>query len=139
MKPTKHIEEESHNGELNVGDEEDIDDAYDIIDLIISPTNNENNDYEIDIIALADAIQTYGFQEIPDDELTATYDVASQQGLEAAVDYLNSLIHEYWNIINGELIKDLFGQLIDKIIELIVDRLGWTYDFFNKSVNILIS
>lgn len=106
--------------------------AYDIVNDIIG------EDLKFDLLAFADAIQEYGFQEIPEEELDATYDIAEQQGLQAAFDYLNSLIHEYWNIINGELIKDLFGQLIDKIMDLIIDRLGWTYEFFNRSVNLFV-
>lgn len=116
---------------------EDKNQAYSIRDEIIKPTEKED-EFNIDLIALADAIQEYGFQEIPEEELNETYDIAQQQGLQAACDYLNSLIQEYWHIINGELIKDLFGQLVDKIIELIINRLGWLYEFFDRSVNLFV-
>jgi len=106
--------------------------AYDIVNDIIG------EDLKFDLLAFADAVQEYGFQEIPEEEINATYDIAVQQGLQAAVDYLNSLVNQYWNIINGELSKDLFGQLIDKIMDLVIDRLGWTYEFFNESASLFV-
>jgi hypothetical protein len=95
--------------------------AHDIVNNIIK------QDLEVDIISLADAIVEHGFEPINETDLNNV----------ASIDELNQLLEEHWNIINGEFIRNIFGELIDKIINLIQDRLGWIYDFFYKSVDII--
>ena len=85
------------------------------------------DDLEVNITALADAIVRYGFNPIPEEELDSV----------TSFDELNQLIEEYWNIVDGEFVRSIFGELIDKIIELIQDRLGWLYDFFDRSVTLV--
>ena len=85
------------------------------------------DDLEVNITALADAIVQYGFNPIPEEELDSV----------TSFDELNQLIQEYWNIVDGEFVRSIFGELIDKIIELIQDRLGWLYDFFDRSVTLV--
>ena len=86
------------------------------------------DDLEVNITALADAIVQYGFNPIPEEELDSV----------TSFDELNQLIQEYWNIVDGEFVRSIFGELIDKIIELIQDRLGWLYDFFDRSVTLIL-
>ena len=86
------------------------------------------DDLEVNITALADAIVRYGFNPIPEEELDSV----------TSFDELNQLIQEYWNIVDGEFVRSIFGELIDKIIELIQDRLGWLYDFFDRSVILIL-
>ena len=85
------------------------------------------DDLEVNITALADAIVQYGFNPIPEEELDSV----------TSFDELNQLIEEYWNIVDGEFVRSIFGELIDKIIELIQERLGWLYDFFDRSVTLV--
>jgi hypothetical protein len=95
--------------------------AHTIADDIIA------EDLEVDIVTLADYIQEYSPEPIPEEELQAV----------TSIEELNLLLEEYWNIIDGEFIRDLFGQLIDKIIELIKDRLGWIYEFLDRSITLI--
>jgi len=105
--------------ELNFAGEEK-EDAYGIRDSIISP-----DDLEVNIIGLADAFISYsGIEPIPEDEL----DINKIDSIEE----LNQLIEEYWGVVDGELLEGFFKELLDRIIELVKDRLGWIYEFVER-------
>jgi hypothetical protein len=101
-------------------------------DLELARTIRDNIiqvDLEVDIVELADALITYTFQPIPEDELNSVM----------TIEELNQLIEQYWNIVDGEFIKGIFQQLVDKIIELIKDRLGWLNDLINKVYSLIVN
>jgi len=105
------------------GDEVKKQEAYDIRDNIISTTSDENG-HILDPISLAESLITYiGIQPIPEEKLT----------LVDSIDELNGLIKTYWKVVDGKLIEGIFGELVDKIIQIIKDRLGWIYDLVNKA------
>ncbi len=107
--------------DTNFEDDEDKDDAYELVDGIISSY------LEVDIVQLADASEKYGYQPIPEIEL----DEVTTKG------ELNDLLDRYW-VKNGGLIENLFGDLVNKIIELIKARLGWVYQFFTDGGSLFV-
>jgi len=124
--PQFYITVEELNGlynyiDENFEDEEDRTAAYELVEEIIS------TDLEVDIIQLADASEEYGYRFIPDTELNQ---VTSKEEL-------NDLLNEYW-VKNGGLIENLFGDLVNKIIELIKGRLGWIYHFFTEGGSLFV-
>jgi len=105
----------------NFEDEKDKTAVYELVGEIIS------FDLEVDIVQLADASEEYGYRFIPDTELDQ---VTSKEKL-------NDLLNEYW-VKNGGLIENLFGDLVNKIIELIKGRLGWIYQFFTEGGSLFV-
>lgn len=111
--------------ELNQYIENNFDDelknkAIDIVNEIIS------KDLEVNLVALADALELYGYQPIPQEKLT--FDITR--------DELDQLLGEYWGVVDGVFTKNLFGDLINKIIDLIRDRLGWMYQLFTDGISL---
>jgi len=106
--------------------------AYGIRDDIIG------DDLKVDIVNLAVDFLEYNFQPINDTDLDDIIELAIYN-TSGASNELKKLLEENWNIVNGEFIENLFGKLIDKIIETIKDRLGWCYKFFSDSVNLFIN
>ena len=128
------LELEYIHGFIELKFEDDVKkaEAYSIVDEVVS------DDLEVDIIRLAELSLDYGITPIPEHMLTLSYITTIQQLLD--------LIEEYWGVNENGFIKDLFGQLIDKIIELIQGRLGWVYtllvdgaELFKDGVNILVN
>lgn len=113
--------------EKNFEDENEKNQAYTLLNNII------DSDLEVDILKLAEAMRKYYvYPEIPEDELNDTL-VAPDPSAK-----LNQLLDEYWNVKNGVLIRDTLGNLINKIIEIIQGRLGWTHHFFNESIILFV-
>ncbi len=108
-------------------DGEDKTEAINVVDTIILP------DYEVDILALADAFQEYTFKYIPEGELNAILDIEDPD--EALVE-LRQLIEDYWGFKDGSFLKNLFQELIDLLIELIKDRLGWVFHFVDDGITL---
>jgi len=94
------------------------DDALGVVNSII------NDDLEVDTIALAEALDHYGYHPIPQDKLTV--DITESE--------LKQLLEEYWGVVDGVFTRNLFGNLINKIIDLIRGRLGWMYQLFTDGV-----
>ena len=94
------------------------DDAYSIVNTIINP------DLQLDPIALADAIIEYGYTPIPEERLT----------IDMTRSELDQLLEEYWGFVDGAFVTNIFGDLINKIIDIIRGRLGWTYTLFTDGV-----
>lgn len=111
--------------ELNQYIENNFDDdlkneAINIVNGIIS------EDLEVDLVALGNALEKYGYQSIPQEKLT--FDITRNE--------LDQLLEEYWGIVDGVFTRNLFGDLINKIIELIKDRLGWMYQLFTDGISL---
>ena len=107
--------------DINFGDEINKTEAYELVEKII------RSDLEVDIVQLADASEEYGYQLIPDTELNKV----------TTKEELNDLLDRYW-VKNGGLIENLFGDLVNKIIELIKGRLGWIYQFFTEGGSLFV-
>lgn len=101
--------------DTNYEGEEKID-AYEVFNTIVSIDN------EIDIIELANAVYEYGVQQIPPAELNNA----------ETIDDLNILIELYWKAAS------IFDNLVDEIIQLIKDRLGWLYIFLTEGIALII-
>ena len=110
---------------------EDKEEAISIVNEVIGP----EPDFEVYILVLADKFQEYTFREIPDEELSPLYDLAITQPGEAYA-ILLGLIEQYWGFKDGQFLENLFRDLIDKIFELIQDRLGWVYEFVNSAISL---
>lgn len=108
---------------------EDKEEALDLVNGVIAP------DYEVYILVLADKFQEYTFQEIPDEELSPLHDLAINHPAEAYT-ILLGLIEDYWGFKDGQFIENLFRDLINKIVELIQERLGWVYEFVNSAISL---
>jgi len=103
--------EENFNGDLRTR-------AVDIVNGII------NEDLEVDTIVLADALELFGYQPIPQEKLT----------LDMTRSELDQLLDQYWGVENGVFTTNVFGDLINKIIDLIKGRLGWMYQLFSEGI-----
>lgn len=90
--------------------------AYEVFNTII------NTDNEIDIIELANAVYEYGLQQIPAVELNNA----------ETIEDLNNLINLYWKAAS------IFEDLVDEIVQLIKDRLGWLYIFLAEGIALII-
>jgi hypothetical protein len=108
---------------------EDKEEAINLVNEVIAP------DYEVYILILADRFQEYTFQEIPDEELSPLYELAKTQPAQAYAALLG-LIEDYWGFKDGQFIENLFRDLINKIVELIQERLGWVYEFLNNAISL---
>lgn len=98
--------------------------ANNIIKSIISSDPEADERYLVDMIELSNFLNSsYYYQPIPEDELNNVNSSAE----------LNQLIDKYWDFDNH-----IFGELLNKIIELIKDRLGWIFDLFNKGYVLFI-
>lgn len=101
--------------ETNFEGEEKVD-AYEVFNTIISSDN------EIDIIELANAVYEYGVQQIP----------AEQLNNAQTIDDLNTLINSYWKATS------ILENLVDEIVQLIKDRLGWLYIFLTDGIALIL-
>jgi len=97
-------------------------DAINIVNGIISPN------YEVNTVALAEAISLYFYNPIPEEKLTS--DITREE--------LDLLLEEYWGIKDGVFTTNLFGGLISKIVDLIKDRLGWVYELFSQGASLFV-
>jgi len=105
-------------------DDDSRPDAINLVNEIVGSYNEEYSGYEIDTLALADAINIFGYKPIPEDELN----------LVTNEDQLRDLIEEYWYVSNDGVIDNALGGLANKIVELIKGRLGWVYQLFSQGI-----
>jgi len=105
-------------------EEEDKPEANDIIDNILSLNTEFIVKYNVDMVELSNVLNSsYYYQPIPDEELNN-------------VEYpyeLNQLIDKYWNFEENP-----FGDLLNKLVEYIKNRLGWIYDLFENGYVLFI-
>jgi len=94
--------------------------AYTIVNDVI------NEDLEVDLVELSNALIQYTYNPIPQELLD---NVASKSEL-------NQLIYDYWGVTPNGFVEKLFGSLINKIIEIIKDRLGWFYQLFKDGTKL---
>jgi hypothetical protein len=125
-----HIELVSHI-ENTFDNQDDKNDAYDILNSIIG------DDLVVDSTGLSNAWILYGYPTIPDSALDDVLDLSLQNPVEART-LLNALLDQYWSVKNGEMLENLFGNLIAKIIEIIQGRLGWIHYFFDQGVDLFV-
>ena len=105
-------------------EEPNIDEAISIIEEIINIYPEDINKYQVDMVELTNFLNSsYYYQPIPENELNNVQ--TSEE--------LNGLIDQYWNFENH-----IFGELLNKIVDIIKDRLGWVYDLFNKGYILFI-
>lgn len=105
-------------------DDDSRPDAINLVNSIVGSYNEEYSGYEIDTIALADAINIFGYKPIPEDELN----VVTNE------DQLRDLIEKYWYVSNDGSVNNPLGALTGKIVELIKGRLGWVYQLFSQGI-----
>lgn len=108
-------------------EEDDKSEAINVVNTIILPN------FQVDILALADAFQEYTFEYIPENELDAILQIEDP---DEALAQLKLLIEDYWGFKDGSFLKNLFQELIDLLIELIKDRLGWVFQFVDDGLNL---
>lgn len=96
--------------------------ANEIVDKIIS------SDGRINVIELFESLAIYGYPIIDESKLEA---ISNKEEL-------NQLLDQYWGVKDGVLIDNIFGNLINKIIELIQNRLGWLHYFLDEGGNVFI-
>ncbi|MCK5636622.1 MAG: hypothetical protein KAH91_04295, partial [Thermoplasmatales archaeon] len=118
--PLEELDELNNFINANYEEGEDKDTAEEIRDSIFTTLVDDH--IKVDMIELETKVREYGFQPIPVNLLN------NVQNKEE----LNQLIRDYW------LLEDLFGILVDKIIQLIKDRLGWVYELFDRSITLFI-
>ncbi len=98
----------------------DKQEAYNIKEKIIQ------KDLQVDLFELSNASLLYNYNPIPQYKLNSTTDKEE----------LNQLLLEYWGISSDGFKESLFGSLVTKIIEMIKDRLGWTYQLYDRCVSL---
>ncbi len=99
-------------------DEKEKDEAYNLIDRIVT-YDDENQVYEINMPILANMIENYSYYKVIPQEIIDNVESKAE---------LNNIINNSWNFTDYP-----FANLIDKVIELIKERLGWIYEFFNRA------
>lgn len=92
----------------------------------------EKDHYKIDMEALANALSRIGFRPIPEEKLNPDNILTIDE------QYLNQLLDEYWGLNNWKFKNNPIGDLIQKIIGMIKDRLGWVYKFFSDGISLFI-
>ncbi len=85
--------------------------AYALLNNVI----DEN--LKVNFIELSDSLKSYGYDPIPDSKLDSV----------STKDELKQLIQDYWDFSNY-----LFEGLLNKIIDLIKNRLGWLYELYDQ-------
>jgi len=103
--------------------------AISLVNMIVIP---ENNYYKIDMGVLADALLLIGFRPIPESKLNINNILTIDE------QYLNQLLEDYWGLSNGAFRNNPIGNLIQKIVEMIKDRLGWVYTLFSEGLALFI-
>ena len=94
--------------------------AIDVVNNIV------NNNLEVNLTNLANNLEIYIYSPISETELSEVNSMAE----------LDALILEHWGFDENGFLQNLFGALLIKIVEFIKDRLGWTYDLFDKSITL---
>ena len=98
-------------------DGEEKTEAYNILNKVIT------EDLKIDFVELSNSLKDYGYDPIPE-ELLNSVNTKNE---------LNQLIQEYWDFS-----KFLFEGLLNKIINLIKNRLGWLFDLYDEGRNLFV-
>jgi len=112
-----------------IGDSEAKQQASNLINTIVEP---EEDYYNIDMTALSDALSLIGFRPIPEDKLNLDNILLISQ------EDLDNLLETYWGVNNGEIQDNPIRELIQKIIDMIKDRLGWVYRGFTDALNLFV-
>ncbi len=98
-------------------DGEEKTEAYNILNKVLG------EDLKIDFVELSNSLKDYGYDPIPEELLNSV----------TTKNELNQLIQEYWDFS-----KYLFEGLLNKIIDLIKNRLGWLYDLYDEGRNLFV-
>jgi hypothetical protein len=104
-------------------DEEEKTEAYGILNDVLS-YDSEYELYLVDVDPLVQVIEQYSYFKIIDEE-----DIQNVQNH----DELYNLIDTYWSYSDYP-----FANLINAIVDVIKDRLGWIYDIFNEGKNLFL-